>query len=58
MTEPCPLLITGLGHRYGTTSVLDGVDLQVGSGEFVSLMGPSGCGKTTLLRAVAGLVTP
>ncbi|MEY3307909.1 MAG: hypothetical protein RLZZ413_1947, partial [Pseudomonadota bacterium] len=30
---------------------LDGVDLDVGAKEFVTLLGPSGCGKTTLLRA-------
>jgi NitT/TauT family transport system ATP-binding protein len=35
---------------------LDGVDLDIGDGEFVSVIGPSGCGKTTLLRIVAGLV--
>lgn len=37
---------------------IDGVSLEVGSGEFVVLLGPSGCGKTTLLRAVAGLERP
>lgn len=36
--------------------VLDGVNLQVEPGEFVSLLGPSGCGKSTLLNIVAGLV--
>ena len=35
---------------------LDGVDLQIAPGEFVSVIGPSGCGKTTLLRIVAGLI--
>ena len=53
-----PLDVTGLGHAYGDTVVLEEVDLAVDPGEFVSLLGPSGCGKSTLLRAVAGLVTP
>jgi thiamine transport system ATP-binding protein len=39
-------------------SALDGVDLEVGAGEIVAVLGPSGCGKTTLLRVIAGLVTP
>jgi multiple sugar transport system ATP-binding protein len=38
----------------GTTAV-DGLDLEVGDGEFMVLVGPSGCGKTTALRMVAGL---
>ena len=37
------------------TVALDGIDLSVKEGEFVSLLGPSGCGKSTLLRIVAGL---
>jgi spermidine/putrescine transport system ATP-binding protein len=37
-----------------TFQALDGIDLTVGDGEFVTLLGPSGCGKTTLLRAIAG----
>lgn len=37
------------------TVALDGIDLEVADGEFVSIVGPSGCGKTTLLRIAAGL---
>jgi len=37
---------------------LDGIDLAIDSGAFVSLLGPSGCGKSTLLRIISGLVEP
>ncbi|HZD02540.1 MAG TPA: ABC transporter ATP-binding protein [Actinomycetes bacterium] len=39
-------------------AVLDGIDLTVAPGEFVTILGPSGCGKTTLLRIVNGLLRP
>ncbi|MBI2965221.1 MAG: ABC transporter ATP-binding protein [Chloroflexi bacterium] len=42
-------------RRAPPLHVLDGVDLQVASGQFVSLIGPSGCGKSTLLNIVSGL---
>ena len=42
----------------GGNDVLAGLDLSVRRGEILALLGPSGCGKTTLLRAVAGLLTP
>jgi NitT/TauT family transport system ATP-binding protein len=43
--------------RNGTLA-LDGIDLAIEQGAFVSLLGPSGCGKSTLLRIIAGLVEP
>ena len=43
---------------YGSTKVLDGLDLSIRKGEFVALLGSSGCGKTTLLRAIAGFIKP
>jgi ABC-type sugar transport system ATPase subunit len=41
--------------RFGATTVLRGVDLEIADGEFAVLVGPSGCGKSTLLRLLAGL---
>ena len=43
---------------YGSTTVLDGIDLTVNEGEFVCLIGHSGCGKSTLLNMVSGFNTP
>ncbi|HEV2825860.1 MAG TPA: ABC transporter ATP-binding protein [Actinomycetota bacterium] len=52
-----PLLILGqIGKRFPDgTEALDGIDLRVAPGQFVSVVGPSGCGKSTLLRIAAGL---
>jgi NitT/TauT family transport system ATP-binding protein len=46
--------------RDGTvvTTALSGIDLDIASGEFISLIGPSGCGKSTLLRVIGDLITP
>jgi len=43
---------------FGSQTVLDGIDLSIRDGEFVTLLGPSGCGKTTTLRIIGGFETP
>ena len=51
--------LRGVGKMFGTgTLALDGLDLDVREGEFLSLLGPSGCGKSTALRIIAGLSEP
>lgn len=52
------LTLAGVSKRYGAFAALDEFELQVGRGEFVSLLGPSGCGKTTTLRMIAGFTRP
>ena len=47
-----------IGKRYGDQWVVRGVTLHIQRGEFYTFLGPSGCGKTTLLRMIAGFVTP
>jgi iron(III) transport system ATP-binding protein len=50
--------IRGIGKRFGAFQALIGVDLGVEEREFITLLGPSGCGKTTMLRVLAGFLTP
>jgi putative spermidine/putrescine transport system ATP-binding protein len=52
------LVLRALAKSYRDVPVVRGVDLEVASGEFISLLGPSGCGKTTVLRMIAGLIAP
>ncbi len=49
------LRLRDIRKSFGSTEVIRGVDLEIGSGEFVVFVGPSGCGKSTLLRLIAGL---
>ena len=50
------LEIKGLNAWYGTSHVLQGIDLRVGQGELVCLVGRNGAGKTTTVKTVAGLI--
>jgi iron complex transport system ATP-binding protein len=48
--------LSGLSAHRGRRLVLDGIDLDLGPGEFIGLLGPNGAGKTSLLRAAFGLL--
>ena len=50
------LTLDRLGKRYGGSTAVEGVSLDIAEGELVVLLGPSGCGKTTTLRMIAGFV--
>jgi putative spermidine/putrescine transport system ATP-binding protein len=50
--------LSGVGKHYGDVAAVAGVDLNVASGEFFTLLGPSGSGKTTTLRIIAGFEEP
>lgn len=50
--------LKGVTLAYGSFVAIRNVDLTIAKGSFVTLLGPSGCGKTTLLRSIAGLVSP
>lgn len=50
--------IRGLEKKFGDSTAVKSIDLEIADGEFVTLLGPSGCGKTTTLRCLAGLEVP
>ncbi len=60
MSSPAAVVsLRGVSKVFkGGTTALDGIDLDIQAGEFVSLIGPSGCGKSTLLRVVGDLIQP
>ncbi|MDR6905930.1 putative spermidine/putrescine transport system ATP-binding protein [Agromyces sp. 3263] len=59
MTDQQPAIrLTGLTKEFGAVTAVDHVDLEIGAGEFFSMLGPSGSGKTTVLRLIAGFEQP
>jgi putative spermidine/putrescine transport system ATP-binding protein len=50
--------LTGLHKSFGEIEAVAGIDLDIGDGEFFSMLGPSGSGKTTVLRMIAGFERP
>jgi NitT/TauT family transport system ATP-binding protein len=67
MTDQAPastpiVRVSGVDKQFkvgqATTTALTGIELEIGRGEFVSLIGPSGCGKSTLLRLIGDLTAP
>ena len=56
--EPVALRVTGLTWGVGGLVIVEGVDLDVQHGEFVSIIGPNGAGKTSLINLISGVYTP
>ena len=57
-TELQTVRLEGVVKRFNTMTAVDNLNLEVGKGEFFSMLGPSGCGKTTTLRIIAGFEQP
>jgi spermidine/putrescine transport system ATP-binding protein len=52
------VVLRGVTKRFGDFTAVDDISLELGRGEFFTLLGPSGCGKTTTLRMIAGFEQP
>ncbi|MBV9865516.1 MAG: ABC transporter ATP-binding protein [Abitibacteriaceae bacterium] len=53
-----PLRLHNVSRSFGEVAVIQGLNLEIGHGEFVAIVGPSGCGKTTLLNLLSGFDKP
>lgn len=58
MSENSPVVLTGLGKRFGRTVALDDVTLAIEPGETFGYLGPNGAGKTTTIRLLMGMLRP
>ena len=58
MSEKPIIRLSGVTKNFGKVRAVNNVNINIGHGEFFSLLGPSGCGKTTLLRMLAGFESP
>src|SRR3954454_3499776 len=56
--ESGAISVRGLRKEFEGVTAVDGIDVEIGAGEFFTLLGPSGCGKTTTLRMLAGFEQP
>jgi putative spermidine/putrescine transport system ATP-binding protein len=57
-TQPAAVRLAGVRKSFGDVVAVDGVDLEIRTGEFFTMLGPSGSGKTTTLRLIAGFERP
>lgn len=58
MPVPDAINFENVSRTFGTYTAVNGIDLEIAAGKFVSVVGPSGCGKSTLLNLAAGLIAP
>lgn len=58
MTSSVVLKLDGVTKRFGDFTALDGIDLEIHDGEFLTIVGPSGSGKTTMIRLLVGMDEP